>query len=134
MGLDLKPQTNHYILHNASVPIGCWEGDSVDRKVVRSNGSTTLHHLGPEDTPVTVDHVATVDIEVHNDTIVGVYGVGVNGVDYMSTLPVWKRMRVEVLDAKGRMILPTFVDLHTHIGSCIDVRSPLCACMSTNVT
>eukprot|EP00889_Picochlorum_renovo_P000140 jgi/Picre1/27170/NNA_000139.t1 len=67
-------------------------------------------------TPVSVDGIAIVDIEVYDERIVGIYGCGENEEDtYVYAMPRWKQRRVDIIDLKGKFLLPTFVDLHTHI-------------------
>ena len=106
--------SNHYIIHNAGIPVGCWEEDGStigDNSTKERQGSGAL-----SDTPVSVDSIATVDIEVKNDEILGIYGSGPTLPSYVSKMSALKKKQVQVLDLRGKFLLPTFVDLHTHIG------------------
>ncbi|KAI8113765.1 hypothetical protein M9435_003757 [Picochlorum sp. BPE23] len=174
-GILIPKDSKHYILHNAGVPVCCWEDEEhllgcVQSQVTRGKGHSSSpvngaphvnghHHRHHHDkkhharghhghgthglfvkgtgvvvghrgspvhgqekkwtraaTPVSVDGIAIVDIEVYDERIVGIYGCGENEEDtYVYAMPRWKQRRVDIIDLKGKFLLPTFVDLHTHI-------------------
>jgi len=103
-------ESNEYILHNVSIPISCWESGGRDEKRL-ARGTR------PSDTPVCVDHLATVDIEVCSGCIVGIYGTGPHLKSYVERMPESVRRGKDIVDLRGKLVLPTFTDLHTHIGT-----------------
>ena len=81
------PAENHYTLNNANVPVCLVSEDA-----------------GVEADTASVDHTALLDIEVLDGTIA-------------SMAPAGKaKAKGRPVDCAGRMVWPTFVDLHTHIG------------------
>jgi len=87
------PRRRHYVLANARVPLGCLEG--VDHGAFDA----------------CVDRLAAVDIEVKDGKITAIAPAGALSV---ARSLLGSPMR---LDLHGKMVLPTFVDLHTHIGN-----------------
>jgi len=91
------PNRASYILKNARVPLGCMEGVDFDTFVV------------------CVDRLAIVDIEVRNGAI-----TNITPADDDLTRPRRRPLPLSFfgpthIDLHGKMILPTFSDLHTHI-------------------
>jgi cytosine/adenosine deaminase-related metal-dependent hydrolase len=83
------PASSHYVLANARVPAGCVEGGL------------------PAGTHVCVDHLAELDIEVRDGRVAALHPAG----------EAAAHTRARALDLRGKMVLPTFADLHTHIGA-----------------
>ena len=82
------PSRGSYVLTNAQVPAGCLQGDVVG-------------------TPsVCVDNLAAVDLEVSGGRVAAVYAAG----------QAARHTHARQVDLCGKMVLPTFADLHTHIG------------------
>jgi cytosine deaminase len=81
------PASSHYVLANARVPAGCVEGGL------------------PAGTHVCVDHLAELDIEVRDGRVAALHPAG----------EAAAHTRARALDLRGKMVLPTFADLHTHI-------------------
>jgi len=89
------PNRASYILKNAHVPLGCMEG------------------VNPDTLLTCVDRLALVDVEVRNGTIASITPADL-------TRPRRRSLPVSLfgpthIDLHGKMILPTFSDLHTHI-------------------
>lgn len=85
----LRSNSGAYALRSAHVPVCCLEG------------------LDPNSLDVNVDGLALVDIVVRDGAIETIQRSGaLNGASF----------RYPELDLKGKMVLPTFADLHTHIG------------------
>jgi cytosine/adenosine deaminase-related metal-dependent hydrolase len=84
------PPTGHYILQNVSVP---------STYLVGSEGSAQ---------PSCSDSLTRVTIEVQDGRLLAIKATGWAGS---------RKDGVPVMDAKGSIALPTFVDLHTHVGA-----------------
>lgn len=88
------PKKEHYLLRNASVPLACLE-------------STAISELN-----MCIDGLARVDLEIRGGRIADIQPAERENIDL-------RRRRLfrssGVLDLRGKMVLPTFVDLHTHI-------------------
>ncbi|EFN58847.1 hypothetical protein CHLNCDRAFT_34176 [Chlorella variabilis] len=85
--VELPHGGGHYVLANARVPQGCVEGGV------------------PASTHVCVDNLAELDIEVKGGQVAALYPAG-GAAQHTSARRV---------DLRGKMVLPTFADLHTHI-------------------
>lgn len=83
------PSSSHYVLSNGRVPVGCIEGDTT----------------GGTQPSVCVDCLAEVDIEVRAGKVAAIYPAG----------QAASHTRARRVELNGKMILPTFADLHTHI-------------------
>jgi cytosine/adenosine deaminase-related metal-dependent hydrolase len=81
------PTKGHYVLTNAHVPTGCIVGEL------------------PAGVSVCVDNVAELDLEVRNGMVAALYPAG----------HAAEHTRAWQVDLRGKMVLPTFADLHTHI-------------------
>eukprot|EP00887_Chlorella_sp_A99_P002739 scaffold6.g2739.t1 len=96
------PPAKHLLLANACVPLACLAAP-VD---------------GEAPLDVCIDELARVDIEIKGGKVAGVYPAGEG----------WQRCRgAEEVDLAGKMVLPTFADLHTHIDkghTCERSRNP----------
>jgi cytosine/creatinine deaminase len=92
--VSLPRGRTHYILKNAHVPLGCLKGVDHD----------AFH--------VCIDRLAIVDIEINNGKIAAILPAGST---YVSPFAAALALAPTVIDLRGKMILPTFVDLHTHI-------------------
>ena len=90
--VDIKPQTHLRIL-NASVPLCCIPTDS-------SLPSPTI------------DSLALVDINIVEGKVIGIHAARGSA--------AYANHDVGIVDLRHGMILPTFVDLHTHIGDYLD--------------
>ena len=90
--VDIKAQTHLRIL-NASVPLCCIPTDS-------SLPSPTI------------DSLALVDIHVVEGIVVGIHAARGSA--------AYANHDVGIVDLRHGMVLPTFVDLHTHIGDYLD--------------
>jgi hypothetical protein len=86
------PRSRHYVLTNARVPLGCLEG--VDEGELEA----------------CIDRLAMVDIEVRDGKVASIRAAG--QAPLRSALLGGPRR----VDLRGKMVLPTFADLHTHIG------------------
>lgn len=85
------PKRKHYVLHNARVPVACLQG--VEEKLLSD-----------------ADNLAIVDIEVKDGKVMEVVqSTGHPGSKGFLGGP-------QIIDLQGKMVLPTFIDLHTHIG------------------
>lgn len=88
------------ILANAHVPVGCMEGINTG-----------------DDFEVCIDRLALVDIEMKNGRIVDIRPAGTSPLPAPASLLLPAALRsTHYVDLHGKMVLPTFVDLHTHIG------------------
>lgn len=85
------PRGGAYVLLHARVPTGCIQG------------------AVPGQVPVCVDNLAELDIEVAQGRVVALHPPG-------SGRAAARRRSTQVVDLQGKMVLPTFADLHTHIG------------------
>lgn len=92
------PSAGAYVLANARVPAGCLQMSHLDASAPYE---------------MCIDRLVSVDIEVHDGTVVGVKSSSPAKPNVSSFLMV--RQSMIVVDLKGKMVLPTFVDLHTHI-------------------
>ena len=96
MGLEravsLPRKRTSYTLRNARVPLGCLEGVDVHQ----------FHGC--------VDRLALVDIEVRDGKITSILQVNKRDVYAGRSF-----FGPPTIDLRGKMILPTFADLHTHI-------------------
>lgn len=88
------PHKGPYVLTNARVPLGCLEG------------------VAEGDFEVCIDRLAKVDLEIVDDRIANILpaGQGLQG-----GRAAWLG-GVQRIDLHAKMVLPTFADLHTHIG------------------
>lgn len=86
-GVVKVPSSNNYALLNACVPVGVLEGEEYDW----DRG---------------LDCLTLVDIEVKDGKLAALKPAG----------QALRRKRLRQLDLNGKMVLPTFADLHTHIG------------------
>ncbi|PSC72883.1 Cytosine deaminase [Micractinium conductrix] len=84
------PRGGAYVLLHARVPTGCIQG------------------AVPGQVPVCVDNLAELDIEVAQGRVVALHPPG-------SGRAAARRRSTQVVDLQGKMVLPTFADLHTHI-------------------
>ena len=82
------PAENHYTLRNASVPV-CLVAEEAG--------------IAVDDT--SVDRTALCDIEVQDGCIAAISSAGL------------AKARGRAVECEGRMVWPTMVDLHTHIGT-----------------
>ena len=87
------PGRDHYVLANAHVPTGCIQGGSAG---ITGNASLC----------VDVDNLAAVDIVVRRGRVAALHPAGT----------ARQHSRARQVDLAGKMVLPTFADLHTHIG------------------
>jgi len=92
------PSGGAYILANARVPAGC---------LLTSHDASAPYEM-------CVDRLVSVDIEVQGGTVVGVKPATPSS-SKSSLLPPLMSRRPTIIDLKGKMVFPTFVDLHTHI-------------------
>lgn len=96
MGLDravsLPRKRTSYTLRNARVPLGCLE-------------NVEIHEFDP-----CVDRLALVDIEVRDGRIASIRQVSKKDRHLSQSL-----FGPPTIDLHGKIILPTFADLHTHI-------------------
>ena len=88
------PSRDHYVLANAHVPTGCIEGGASS---IAGGGASLC---------VDVDNLAAVDIVVRGGQVAALYPAG----------SARQHTRARQVDLAGKMVLPTFADLHTHIG------------------
>jgi cytosine deaminase len=88
------PNRASYILKNARVPLGCMEG------------------VDPDTFTACIDHLALVDIEVRNGTIASITPAE-DDLTRSRRPPLF--FGLKHVDLHGKMVLPTFSDLHTHI-------------------
>jgi len=79
-----------YLLSNAHIPTGCVQGPL------------------PGAVSMCVDNLALCDMLVEGGKVAALYPAG-QGAAHAGR-------RCHVVDLKGKMVLPTFADLHTHIG------------------
>jgi hypothetical protein len=86
---ELPAGGGHYVLANTRVPTGCIEGAI------------------PAGTSVCVDNLAQLDIEVREGKVAALFPAGIAAA----------HTHARRLDMRGKMVLPTFADLHTHIGA-----------------
>ncbi|KAI3436637.1 hypothetical protein D9Q98_006053 [Chlorella vulgaris] len=84
---ELPAGGGHYVLANTRVPTGCIEGAI------------------PAGTSVCVDNLAQLDIEVREGMVAALFPAGIAAA----------HTHARRLDMRGKMVLPTFADLHTHI-------------------
>ena len=100
MGIEkavaLPKHRNTFTLKDARVPLGCMEG------------------VAAEQYGVCIDHLALVDIEVRDGIITSILPAGgaVGGGGASITSLFFGPASIHL---HGKMVLPTFVDLHTHI-------------------
>lgn len=87
------PKRKHYVLSNATVPVGCLKGVDIDKL------------------DICVDRLSQVDIEVLDGKIVAITPARESRPGHSPLPPGLHRIQLH-----AKMILPTFVDLHTHIG------------------
>lgn len=85
------PKSRHYVLSNASIPLGCIEG------------------LDTSDFHICIDQIATVDLEVSDGKIASIRPASRN---FQQSIFHSQPHRI---DLKYKIIFPTFADLHTHI-------------------
>ena len=83
------PDTGHLFLANAHVPICCIPSD--------------VPFVSP-----TIDSLALVDIEIVAGCVTGIHAARGSA--------AYANQDAGIVDLRRGMVLPTFVDLHTHIG------------------
>lgn len=92
------PLSTRYVLANAHVPVGSLQGIAID-----------THEWN-----VCIDRLTLVDIEVRAGTIASITPAGHCQKQGAKNRAFFNRLQ-QVIDLHGKMILPTFVDIHTHI-------------------
>lgn len=102
--IALPPDEATYTLRSAHVPVCC------------------LERLRPEDLEglqPCVDGLALVDITVNGSKILSITPAGAAARDELPNghAAAHQALPVPHVDLRGKMVLPTFVDLHTHIGA-----------------
>ncbi len=95
--VDINAQT-HFRILNASVPLCCLPTDS-------SFPSPTI------------DSLALVDINIVEGKVIGIHAARGSA--------AYANHDVGIVDLRHGMVLPTFVDLHTHIGDYLSNQRPL---------
>jgi len=93
------PSGGTYTLANARVPAGC---------LITSHDESAPYEM-------CIDRLVSVDIEVQGGTVVGVKPATSACSKSKNLLPHLMSQRPTIVDLKGKMVFPTFVDLHTHI-------------------
>jgi len=98
----LPPSGGTYLLANAHVPAGCIQGGL------------------PLGAPVCIDNLAEVDIQVVQGKVASLHpasaAASAAGGHAGQRASSSTSAQGPVIDLRGKMVLPTFADLHTHIG------------------
>ncbi|MEG3959293.1 cytosine deaminase [Microcoleus sp. herbarium2] len=91
----MLPSTSNYLLKNAAVPVSLSETQSIALNPNR----VSVRHTG--------EGLCLVDVEIAAGTIAQIIPAG--------TKPVPSSRDIPVVDLQGGLVLPCFVDMHTHL-------------------